>query len=487
MDRIFLKRRRKMNKFQIESDGNKGIPIFSWCEDIEESALAQIANLAHLPFAYHHIAVMPDCLTSDTEVLTDNGWRYIRDITVADSVASVDINSGMVRFTMPTAVINRELKSEEKVYKFSSTFLNKSITCTEKHRMAYKKNPGIAAELVETRTILSDMVWNGRGVSGTDNGVDISYEMLCLIAWTVADGSIKGSNKKAGGEYSTFTVRFSFGKQRKIDRVKELLDALGFSYNTRIDKGVYTTIEVHVSDSKKIIEYVTLKKEYPTSFIGKLSNWQADVFIAECLKADGDFEAYMKSGTIRFNSSRRSDIDFLSAIFSSRFGNTNIAERERIGFGKKSKMFYCGCIAEKSISDGFNGSGNTVILKSETTYSGNVVCLTVETGFFLARQNGLTFVSGNCHAGYGMPIGGVLATKGVIIPNAVGVDINCSVSALKTNIKASDLSIDTLKEIMGEIRKCVPFGEGQYPEHDIEISEYLEGLEKELLLEGCAI
>lgn len=29
----------------------------------------------------------------------------------------------------------------------------------------------------------------------------------------------------------------------------------------------------------------------------------------------------------------------------------------------------------------------------------------------------------DAHAGLGMPIGGVLATKGVIVPNAVGVDI----------------------------------------------------------------
>ena len=32
----------------------------------------------------------------------------------------------------------------------------------------------------------------------------------------------------------------------------------------------------------------------------------------------------------------------------------------------------------------------------------------------------------DAHQGYGMPIGGVLATKEVIIPNAVGVDIGCA-------------------------------------------------------------
>lgn len=29
------------------------------------------------------------------------------------------------------------------------------------------------------------------------------------------------------------------------------------------------------------------------------------------------------------------------------------------------------------------------------------------------------------HAGYGMPIGGVIACNNVVIPNAVGVDIGC--------------------------------------------------------------
>lgn len=37
------------------------------------------------------------------------------------------------------------------------------------------------------------------------------------------------------------------------------------------------------------------------------------------------------------------------------------------------------------------------------------------------------------HGGKGMPIGTVLATKDVVIPNAVGVDIGCGMCAVKTN------------------------------------------------------
>lgn len=66
------------------------------------------------------------------------------------------------------------------------------------------------------------------------------------------------------------------------------------------------------------------------------------------------------------------------------------------------------------------------------------------------------------HQGYGMPIGGVLATKGVIIPNAVGVDIGCGMGAVQTSIHGIDT--DTLKAIMGRVREAVPVGFNHHKE-----------------------
>lgn len=68
------------------------------------------------------------------------------------------------------------------------------------------------------------------------------------------------------------------------------------------------------------------------------------------------------------------------------------------------------------------------------------------------------------HQGYGMPIGGVLATTGVIVPNAVGVDIGCGMCVIKTNLTTETLSIDNLKKVMGEIRKLVPVGFNHHKE-----------------------
>lgn len=64
----------------------------------------------------------------------------------------------------------------------------------------------------------------------------------------------------------------------------------------------------------------------------------------------------------------------------------------------------------------------------------------------------------DCHTGYGMPIGGVLATKGIIIPNAVGVDIGCGMVAVKTGLHVSQMTDEILKEILGIARYSIPVG-----------------------------
>jgi tRNA-splicing ligase RtcB (3'-phosphate/5'-hydroxy nucleic acid ligase) len=62
----------------------------------------------------------------------------------------------------------------------------------------------------------------------------------------------------------------------------------------------------------------------------------------------------------------------------------------------------------------------------------------------------------DAHLGYGMPIGGVLATEDVIIPNAVGVDIGCGMCAVQTS--RTEMHKEELKNIMALIRSEIPVG-----------------------------
>ncbi len=62
----------------------------------------------------------------------------------------------------------------------------------------------------------------------------------------------------------------------------------------------------------------------------------------------------------------------------------------------------------------------------------------------------------DCHQGFGMPIGGVLATRQVVVPNAVGVDIGCGMAAVRTAL--TGLKQATLRQVLSRIRATVPLG-----------------------------
>ena len=62
------------------------------------------------------------------------------------------------------------------------------------------------------------------------------------------------------------------------------------------------------------------------------------------------------------------------------------------------------------------------------------------------------------HMGYGMPIGGILATKDVIIPNAVGSDIGCGMIYIDTNIHVDSINDELMDKVIEVIRRNVPVG-----------------------------
>lgn len=65
----------------------------------------------------------------------------------------------------------------------------------------------------------------------------------------------------------------------------------------------------------------------------------------------------------------------------------------------------------------------------------------------------------DCHLGKGATVGTVIATKGAIIPAAVGVDIGCGMIAVRTSLAASQLP-DDLGVLRLGIERRIPLGAG---------------------------
>ncbi|MGE5557860.1 MAG: RtcB family protein [Bacillota bacterium] len=86
------------------------------------------------------------------------------------------------------------------------------------------------------------------------------------------------------------------------------------------------------------------------------------------------------------------------------------------------------------------------------------------------------------HAGFGLPIGGVMGTyadDGVISPGAVGVDINCGVRLIATRLNIDDLEDSGIRQgLLAELKRVIPAGEGKDGICRLERSEFQKVLER---------
>jgi len=85
----------------------------------------------------------------------------------------------------------------------------------------------------------------------------------------------------------------------------------------------------------------------------------------------------------------------------------------------------------------------------------------------------------DAHQGYAMPVGGVMAMKGAVMPNAVGVDIGCGMIAARSDVETRALRKD-LSKITEEILHGIPVGFDRHERPQAgEIVERIQGKGKE--------
>jgi tRNA-splicing ligase RtcB len=93
---------------------------------------------------------------------------------------------------------------------------------------------------------------------------------------------------------------------------------------------------------------------------------------------------------------------------------------------------------------------------------------TVEDGAMQQLRNvsSLPWIKGlavmpDVHYGKGATVGSVIAMHGAVCPAAVGVDIGCGMSAVKTSLTANDLPGD-LSRLRSKIEEAIPVGRGMH-------------------------
>ncbi len=104
---------------------------------------------------------------------------------------------------------------------------------------------------------------------------------------------------------------------------------------------------------------------------------------------------------------------------------------------------------------------------------------------------GRVAVMPDVHQGYGMPVGGVMASRvleGIVSPGAIGYDINCGVRLLASDLTREQVE-PLLKDLAAAIDKNCPSGvgsEGHFPLSEAELEKVMEEGARWALRRGLA-
>ena len=343
-----------------------------WFND-KKTALAYVPKSNEMVITVHRWFAPKACVPVSSEVLTRDGWVRIDEIEIGDEIACADIDN--LRITFEEVYDKVPIRRQD-------TYTNNDLTATKDHRMVYAVHKNNHWRIDDYKYLLSsgNNIYIPFAGYADMPGLNITDDMLRFYVAVQADGHYM-YDRLVGGEKSYYGVEFHFRKERKIERIKEILDACGFEYVERVKGDGSTSIRVYNSCDVNVAMDICEDFLHDKNFTWEclyMSQHQAEVFINELLFWDG-----CEAENI-YTSMYRENLDIVNAVaaingFGSRVTGNNVLFRDTpyITLGKEPR---------------YTKRNN----KQNNTEKTRVTCVSVKTGAFLMRQNGKTFIVGNC-------------------------------------------------------------------------------------------
>jgi ribonucleoside-diphosphate reductase alpha chain len=335
------------------------------------------------------LAISQGCYDDETEILTEKGFIKFVDLKKYNhnlKVAQVTPNADNFEFVKYTDFI--EHKTSEHLYSFKNAEEHTNLLVTGNHRMATQNIKKVNKEKLwrrDLRIVEADKLSCNRDVRFVNavpkqNGKKYFLTQLerFLIAYQ-ADGSTNPSGTSNGKLSGNKIYSFHFKKQRKIDRLENILNEVGFYYTKSFGNENDTTFCVRVPNeiipTKYLNEWVNISditQEWACSFIEELKHWDSSQASENCIKYS----------TVN---SKNADLTQIVGIVAGY--KTKLIKIKRditrqdlyiVSFVKNSRY----TSAEK-------------IVPTKKHYDGYVYCVTVPTGLLIVRRNGGVSICGN--------------------------------------------------------------------------------------------
>jgi KaiC/GvpD/RAD55 family RecA-like ATPase/5S rRNA maturation endonuclease (ribonuclease M5) len=311
-----------------------------------------------------------ECFMPSAEVLTEQGWISFQDLKklINTEVKVAQYNNGSLEFVKPIAFVEKMYNGDMVVLKNTSGF--ESIT-TPEHNLVYQNKRGEIFKKKHYEASSSFRIpriafHNGHGIELSDNEIKLSIAIS-------ADFTIR----KNGDVYGAFK------KERKVVRIKEILNSLNIKYSCNLDSRGYHSVFIRRGDAPKYIF-----KLFPHEWISQSTQDQKKLIIDEILYWDGN--SVPNRNQIEYSSKEYSNATFIQTISHlCGYCSTIIPRESKLGKWYKVSILF-----------GKQTTSNQSLVKNKKyiSYEGIVNCVQVPSGMIIVRQNNCISISGNCDA-----------------------------------------------------------------------------------------
>lgn len=317
------------------------------------------------------------CLSADTDILTENGWKRFYELGDGEKVAQYT-ETGDIEFVVPLHKIEENYTGD--LLRFSNRRHDFSVT--PDHRIIYKQSGKLKESLAK------DYIPNctksypvaGRGVG---NKQDLTALEKFRIAFQ-ADGSFCGD--EYNGKFSGCNaVLIPLTKKRKIERLEGILAELGYEYSANKQIAGHTTYYI------KVPTEVNITKDFSWVNLGDVGAYWAKQFLFELSRWDGHIRTDC-DGHLYYSSTTEACVDVAQAVcvLSDWRHYRSVQHDDRKETYKDVHRLF---IDTKS---NVVNAGNAPETVSVEPYDGKVYCVTVPSGMIVVRRNNKVVVTGNC-------------------------------------------------------------------------------------------
>lgn len=316
-------------------------------------------------------SVRDECVSSDHEVLTPSGWVPFPELKDGDKVAQFDPETREISFVVPDRVVRKEYKGP--LHGIDKRHF--SIRATPNHDILLEGGKKVkAGEFTphQRKRVPTS------GVLNPDNNSPLTALEKLKIAYA-ADGHKIIGEYRNGNLVGYQRVTFSFKKERKINRLKQLCEEAGIVCDLLREKDGYSILAVNFPvghAQKELNSWVDLENINP--------QWAED-FLNEVVQWDG---STLNNQEV-YCTTNKKDAELVQTI--AHLGNRSatfiVSEDNR---KETYKTYY-----RVSLHDTTSTPSGVSTGKFTEEYDGVVYCVSVPTGCFLVRHNNRIHATGN--------------------------------------------------------------------------------------------